>query len=382
MKVLFVTHVSSLGGANRSMLQLLLELRQNHGVIPYVIFPDDDSNAPLARALDEHSVPYQIAHFRRFKEGSITWMTRLCYIKLLVNYNSVYKSLPEFDFDIVHTNSSVLDLGVYLSKRMKAKHIIHLREFGYQDFKIKSILGETYERFIYSNCDRLIAISKAVQNHFSSFISRDRIEMIYNGIPAIPYEHISAHNSKNVQFVCVGWVNENKNQFEIVKAVDVLVNQYHCRSFHLTIIGPHGGDYYGSMVDYIVDRNIQNFVTFLGEQKDVSQLLSVMDVGITPSNCEAFGRTTVEYMLHSLAVIANDAGANTEIISNEMNGFIYRCGNVQELSNHMYRLTTNKEFVRKMGVAGREYAIDNFSSLNNSRKVYDLYSDLIYGSIH
>ena len=39
MRVLYITHVSAMDGANRSLLQLIEELRANHNVIPLVVCP-------------------------------------------------------------------------------------------------------------------------------------------------------------------------------------------------------------------------------------------------------------------------------------------------------------------------------------------------------
>ena len=39
MRVLYITHVGAMDGANRSLLQLIEELRANHNVIPIVVCP-------------------------------------------------------------------------------------------------------------------------------------------------------------------------------------------------------------------------------------------------------------------------------------------------------------------------------------------------------
>ena len=41
MRILFITHTNSLDGANRSLLQLVKELRDNHDVTPIVVCPRD-----------------------------------------------------------------------------------------------------------------------------------------------------------------------------------------------------------------------------------------------------------------------------------------------------------------------------------------------------
>ena len=39
MKVLYITHCTDLSGANNSMIQMITELRDNHGIIPFIIYP-------------------------------------------------------------------------------------------------------------------------------------------------------------------------------------------------------------------------------------------------------------------------------------------------------------------------------------------------------
>ena len=61
------------------------------------------------------------------------------------------------------------------------------------------------------------------------------------------------------------------------------------------------------------------------------------------SKNEAFGRVTVEYMLQNLAVIASDAGANSEIIENGVSGLLYRLGDVDDLARKMIMYLEDKD---------------------------------------
>lgn len=377
LNVLFVTHVTSLGGANRSMIQLILELRDRHGISPYVLIPDDDPNSPISSVLADKGIEFFVGHYRRYKEGYIPFSTKISYVKLLLNYQSIFEKLAHLKIDLVHSNSSVLDIGCFLSKKFRVKHVMHLREFGDLDFGIKSILGDYYNRMVYRHCDKLIAISNAIYRHFMEVAPHDRIHLIYNGLPDVPIECLSKHNNDQVQFVCVGWVNENKNQLEILRAVDMLVNVHKCEQFHLTIVGPYSSDYYSVMTKFIEQSNIESYVSIVGEQRNVRDILSRMDVGITPSNSEAFGRTTVEYMLHSLAVIVNDAGANIELVPSCHVGYIYQFGVFAELALHMKNLIDNKRIISELGENGRVHAKEHFSSVKNADGVFELYCELL-----
>jgi glycosyltransferase involved in cell wall biosynthesis len=47
-----------------------------------------------------------------------------------------------------------------------------------------------------------------------------------------------------------------------------------------------------------------------------------MNIGLMCSRDEAFGRVTIEFMLHKMPVIASNSGANPELVINRINGDI------------------------------------------------------------
>lgn len=78
---------------------------------------------------------------------------------------------------MVHSNSSVIDMGAYVSMARRIPHVWHLREFGYEDFRLVSVFGKRYERWIYSKCTCAIAISKVIAEKFRPYFN-DRIKLI------------------------------------------------------------------------------------------------------------------------------------------------------------------------------------------------------------
>ena len=87
------------------------------------------------------------------------------------------------------------------------------------------------------------------------------------------------------------------------------------------------------------------------------------------SKNEAFGRVTVEYMMHGLAVIASNAGANEEIISNNEDGLIYHLGDSEELAICMKRLIDDQSFMIELSEKGRQKALNRFTSDKNTKAV-------------
>jgi len=378
MKVLYITHCTGMAGANRSMYQMIMELRESYGVEPYVLLPYE--NLPqrnLKDYLTESNIEYKECNIVYFKRESYTTETRLNYVYYLREIESLAESLKPMGFDLVHSNSSVMDFGGYISRVLGVKHIWHLRDFGELDYNLHSIWGELYKRATYRNGDVFIAISDIIKKYFSRCIPEDKIHTIYNGIKQTDNVLLANHENEKVQFICAGVICEAKNQKEIVKAVDILVNEKNIQKLHLTIVGPGGGDYLESMKRFAKDRNINDYITFLGEVDGIAQLASTMDVGIMSSHCEAFGRTTVEYMLQNLAVIANDSGANTEIITDGETGLIYEHDSELALADKMQELIENRKLLIHLAEKGRKEALNRFLSRDNTRQVFELYQKTV-----
>ncbi len=375
IKVLFVTHYTQMGGANHSMVQLIKELRDNYNVDPLVLAPKGDGKYSIFTVCKEQGIPYLSAKIMSFK-GNSKKDIRWCFENML-NYPFIFYKLRKYNFDIVHTNSSVMDFGAYFSRWRKIKHVWHLREFGVQDFGLRPLLGNRYEKFVYGMGDCFIAISKAMYEAYLYVIPKAKMRMIYNGVVVKSGDEDAIHKNKKLQLCIVGLVSDSKNQKEAIKAASILKNQG-CLDFHLNIIGPYSSpECLEDLQRYIKEHSLEDYVTFFGSRSDVPQLLSTMDVGLMLSKCEAFGRVTIEYMLQNLAVIVSDTGANTEIVNNEENGLIYPYGDAGMLAKQIKRLIEDRNFMLKLAQAGKQHALSHFVSSINTASVYQTYCDLL-----
>ena len=179
--------------------------------------------------------------------------------------------------------------------------------------------------------------------------------------------------------VCiVGYIQREKGQLELIKATDILANQRNIRNIHITLIGRGDQTYLEKINRYISDRNLKDIVSLTGGRNDVPQLLTKMDIGVMASSHEAFGRTTVEYMMAGLAVVASDGGANKEIITDGETGLIFRSGDPVSLADMIELLIKNPAERERLALNGQIAAEKNFSSKANSEAVYKLYREIFY----
>lgn len=378
MRVLFISHTNSLDGANRSLLQLVKELRDNHNVTPIVVCLRDRQSHVLTDVYAKEGIeciPVPLVKFKLVGNKSLVAKVLLAASFLLRNLYLFY-ALRGVKFDLVHSNSSVIDMGAYLALWRRVPHVWHLREFGYEDFRMQSVFGKRYERWIYKKCEVAIAISKAIEQKFKPLFGT-RIRLIYNGI--LPKdESLSASHTNPVTTFCItGRLEPNKNQMEVLKACLLLKHESKCH-FRLLVVGAGGNTAYTEeLKKYVADNGLQDEVMFMGYRTDVPEILSQCNVGLTASTNEAFGRITVEYMMQNLAVIASDTGANPEIIRDGDTGMLYPSGDARQLADKMLALLQNRNLLMRIAANGKQRALECFSSVKNSDSIFNLYKTLV-----
>lgn len=378
MRVLYITHVSAMDGANRSLLQLIEELRANHNVIPLVVCPREATrngqsiaSECKARGIECYVVP--LVKFKLAVGKSFIERFKIFLSFIIRNVCLIFK-LRNVRFDMVHSNSSVIDMGAYVSMARRIPHVWHLREFGYEDFRLVSVFGKRYERWIYQKCTCAIAISRVIENKFRPYFN-NRIRLIYNGIVPKDESLLSIHDNNQTTFCLTGRLEANKNQLEALRAAALIKKQTE-RDFKLLIVGHCGNDYTEILKKFVVDNELENNVEFLGYRTDVSQILQKCDVGLMLSTNEAFGRVTVEYMMQNLAVIASNTGANPEIITDGETGLLYELGNIESLAEKMKLLIDNHSLLESVAKKGKQYAYSHFTSVLNSNKIFSLYQTI------
>lgn len=379
MNVLYITHTTDLSGANRSMLQMIKELKSNYGVNPTVVCPTihGKKQKNIKKACEDEGINCVDTKLTIFKRpGRHTWITKLYFVLFDFLYNIILAiKLYHIKFDLVHTNSSVIDSGQFIANMKHIPHVWHLREFGLQDFNMTSCLGKKYEKKIYGNATCFIAISDAIKEAFRDVIDKSKIVRIYNGINPPDKCFFSIHNNSIIQICIVGRVEPGKNQMEALEACSLLRDEG-ITNFHLSIIGKSKKEYQEKLEDYITRNNLSDYIDILGQRYDINSILSKMDIGLMLSNCEAFGRVTVEYMMQNLAVIATRTGANEELIVNNQTGLLYDLGSPEQLKKSLKLLIRDKNLLNTIAKNGYTYSIENFISSKNSERVYDVYKSI------
>ncbi len=149
-----------------------------------------------------------------------------------------------------------------------------------------------------------------------------------------------------------------KRPLDLLKAFDMMNNNAEAS---LVMIGE--GELRGQMQQCIRENNIEN-VTLTGfiNQSFISSYYAVGDVFVMCSQeGETWGLSINEAMNFELPIIAsNMVGCTDDLVIENETGYTYKCGNINELSFILNKLSIGKELRKRLGKNSKE-RIDQYS---------------------
>lgn len=175
------------------------------------------------------------------------------------------------------------------------------------------------EKYVLSRVDRLGFVSQTSMTNFKNINNAfDQNKLFYNlnGIPDADAIRKKKNNNR-FNICCVGTVNERKGQRFIIEALaDIPVSQR--ERMHVNIIGD--GEIRNELEEYCVEKSINQYITFWGSRKDVSNLLQCNDIFILPSLDDGLPIAILEAMRQGLPIVSTRVGGIPEMIDEGYNG--------------------------------------------------------------
>jgi len=114
-------------------------------------------------------------------------------------------------------------------------------------------------------------------------------------------------------------------------------------------------------------------VTYLGYDPAVAHLLSAADIFVLPSAVEGFPLSILEAMAMSVAVIASDVGAVSDVIETGVDGIVVKPGSKTEITEAIVTLRGDIEHLQQIKRAARKKLETTYSNKvlgDNYKKMY------------
>ncbi|MFA5932794.1 MAG: glycosyltransferase [Microgenomates group bacterium] len=358
-KVLFISHTANLAGAEKSLLNLISNLKKR-GVICQVVLPHQGL---LENKLTQIGVKYTLIPYEWWAHDPKNPIKIQPHVSAANNQAviEIANQINKFNPDIVYTNTIVIPWGALAAKLTGKPHIWSIREFTNKPHSLKCDLGFKQTLKIIDDLSAAVFVnSKAVQKEICKIIPQSKVSLFYNYI-TLDRKTISkkvAINSSVYKLIIVGSILPNKGQLEAVKALKYIDNN----SVHLSIVGPAiNNNYLKKIENFIKNNNLQDKVTILDFTDNPYSLIKKSNATLVCSKNEAFGRTVVESMLLKRVVIGTKSGGIIEQIKNGQNGFLYTSGKPQELSEKITYLIDHPKIAKKIALQGYQGVRKNFT---------------------
>lgn len=372
MTVLFVTHYAGFYGANKSLLTLMVLLRDRHGVQPMVLLPN---RGAMCAMLEEQGIEYVVSPYYwwvNYNHGLFQWA--LNKRKQWINWRRAKRiggQLKARNIDLVYSNSVCVSMGFLVAKCLGLPHVWQFRE-SLTQFSLSLSLSLS-KRVLADKINRkYVLISDYMMSFYRPYLPQDRMICVYNGVDlpngTFRMEENRFHN--RLQVACVGVICEQKNQMELLQAQYAL----HKRGIDIDtwFVGTcNDKAYLKSIQDYANDNGLVGMTHFVGHVDKVFEVLQKMNLGVVTAHDEAFGRVTVEYMLMKMPVIVSRSGASPELVKSGQTGLIYELGDVESLADDIESYCFNPDLLVSQGEAAFSDATERFSAGSNMEHIYN-----------
>ncbi|MDR3636192.1 MAG: glycosyltransferase [Isosphaeraceae bacterium] len=350
--VLFLHHTSVLGGAERSLLDLVGELDRSR-FSPIVVLP---GNGPLADSFRALHVPVRYLALRRITRTLTPWALTVTLASVLITTVALTHLMWRARVRAVHANSmSALIFARPAAWLMRRPLIWHVRDF---------VPGGRFVRISTAGCAYVIAISRAIRAHLQRTLHvRAKIVLIYNGL--------DVEAAVRAGQPTVGWASFDKNLKVVAMAGQFVPWKKHAvfieaaalvhRTYPDARFVVAGGDLFADHPGYRAELEalatrlgLGECLTFLGFVDDLPAHLPGVACLVLPSEREPFGRVLIEAMAAGRPVIAISRDGPAEIVRDRVDGFLTEPGSATGIAEAVSRILADPVLADSMGSRGRE----------------------------
>jgi glycosyltransferase involved in cell wall biosynthesis len=273
--------------------------------------------------------------------------------------------------DLVHAHTSKAGILTRFAAAITdtpAVFTAHTWAFAEGTSAVWKLVGLPSERLAARFTACIINVSDA-NRHLAAKSGIDKAKLsltIHNGIRDTNLRAHAQESPVCPQIVMVGRFVKQKDQQLLVQAM-MGIN----RPYRLVFVGE--GPTRAVVEADVARAGLQSQIVFVGNSREVEQILSQSHIFALPSRWEGFPLTILEAMRAGLPVVASDVGGVREAVIDGHTGFLTRPGDLNDLQQHIENLLQDNALRATLGSNGRQRFLKMFTQdkmLNRIRSVY------------
>jgi len=289
---------------------------------------------------------------------------------------AIIRELKNDTPEIIHSTHFYTNLYAAIAARfIGAKEIGAIRNDLSYEIKNLSFFGRyslRFPRFLIANSQ------KAVDEALGLGIRRESIRLLDNAVDTEVFKPAgdNSPDTQAIRLLFVGRLTEQKRPDIFIRILSEVrrVNPHVCG----TVVGI--GSLRESLKDLAEELRLgPEAIEFKEDLGDMPSAYRQADIVVLTSDFEGMPNIVLEAMASGLPVVATDAGALPDIISDGITGYIIASGSVEKFKQCVLSLAEDAQMRGRIGKAARAQAQEKFSLemlLQNIRSLYAVVLDI------
>ncbi|MBD3181531.1 glycosyltransferase [Candidatus Poribacteria bacterium] len=370
--ILYLSSSGYTGGAEISLYHLVMDLNKDR-YEPFVLCPHSGNLVDKFKTNQISTCIIPLPSWRKIKSLPFKYSC----------LDRVIRFAQSKSINLIHCNTIwVNHYACKTGKKLDIPVICHLRDL---------IAVEQVKKYSLDKINAVIAISDSVREVLiKSGIDNKRVYRIYNGVDLSLFKNLkrTLRREYSVSGYLVGIVGQMnptsqwKGQREFLHAAAEILKSR--SDVHFVLIGgdntpvssPEHGSYIKELKELSRQLNIDEKTIFTGFRKDIPNVMASLDILVSASWAEPFGRVIIEAMAAGCPVIATKAGGAPEIVCDNITGKLVPPKNPRAIANGVLEILQDAELMRNMSYAGQKRARDKFSIDKNVREIQKVYQHI------
>jgi glycosyltransferase involved in cell wall biosynthesis len=293
--------------------------------------------------------------------------------------------------DIVHCHSSLAGalgrLAVLGLCKVKPKIVYTPHLMYYECSKgLKKSIYWCIEKLLWPLADAIIAVGRSEYEVLNKdFAPAKRLYRINNGIDVV--EGVSnVSNAKerlsneldikgdSIFILSLARLEPQKDVLTLLKAFISVTTQQ--PDAVLLLAGGGTESQIKEAKRLIEEAGLSRRAFLLGWRDDIDLLLSAADIAVLSTNLEGLPYALLEAMAAEKPLVGSLAQGVVDCIIDGYNGYLFDVGDVESCAVYLTRLLRDPVLRRRLGAAGKEYALKNFSLKTMLNETEELYSKI------
>ena len=395
--VLYIVPIGVLGGASRSLIELIRAIPENT-VVPYIISPNGKSidyfRGISKRTFLTKGVPqFDNTRFGYYRKQRWLILVRELFYMPFFMTALIQAKCKIGKVDCIHVNEITALLPALLARMLfSAPIILHVRSVQADPALTRlrtRTLGYLIRRFI----NQVVAIDETVKQSLSYLCD---VKVVHNSFNYDSVENTQQkpkqRKDNKIKIAMIGSLLELKGIFDFLQAAKICLdsglniefvivgenvrNEPGIKGFLLRKMG-YSRDVYSECEGFIAEHELGENIKLMGFSFDVQRIYRDIDILCFPSHLEAVGRPVFEAAFFKVSSIVAILNPTSDTFKHNETGLAVPPKKPENLANAMKYLYWHPQERERMGQIAYELANKNFNCSTNTKKIISIYNEVI-----